>query len=244
MKAVIAAGQARGAKPEDLYGCLYFYLSAQLRSFAERLNRFHVTFHVFDSDARQLSKDIQSGALAEHGISKNTRFDRVDVSNIFDTEYVGIANVLADWAPLLNDKNSCATILGYCMNWAAKEPGAREPTDQRQVSRLMGELVKRGKWHKLLDPTTVVCQTKYMTALYDNSRPWANYLRKQGADEAARKGKVRRKDRHTIAPHRIGAELGAASDALPAYPDDDSWYWGVQVGESLLTERYLEFSRV
>ena len=145
MEAVIAAGRACGARSEDLYGCLYFYLFGQLRSFAERLKRFHITFQIFDVDARNLSEDIQSGALAEYGVPKSTRFDRVDVSNIFDTEYVGITNVLSDWAPLLNSKNPCATILGYSMNWVPKEPGAREPTDKKQLGRLVAELMARGK---------------------------------------------------------------------------------------------------
>ncbi|KAF7964996.1 hypothetical protein HWV62_1158 [Athelia sp. TMB] len=244
MEAVIAAGQACGAKSEDLYGCLYFYLSGQLRSFAERLKRFHITFQLFDVDARNLSKDIQSGALAQCGVPKRTRFDHVDVSNIFDTEYVGIPNVLSDWAPLLNKKNPCATILGYSMNWVPKEPGAREPIDQRQIGRLAADLMARGKWHMLTDPTIMTCQTKYMTALYDNSVPWGNYLQKQGAEEAARKAGVKRKEKHTIVSHRIGAPLGASSSTLPLHPNEDSWYWGVQVSTSLLTERYLEFSRI
>lgn len=117
---VIAAGKAHGASREDLYGCLYFYLSEQFHSFADRLKRFHITFHVFDRDARALSRDIRSGALGSHGLPKHTHFDRIDVSNIIDPEYVGIANVLADWSPYLNKTNRHATLLGYSMNWVPK----------------------------------------------------------------------------------------------------------------------------
>ena len=77
---VIAAGKAHGALREDLYGCLYFYLSEQFRSFAERIKRFHVTFHVFDCDARDLARDILSGQLESRGLPKDTHFDRIDVS--------------------------------------------------------------------------------------------------------------------------------------------------------------------
>ncbi|KZP28089.1 hypothetical protein FIBSPDRAFT_917742 [Athelia psychrophila] len=244
LEAVVAAGKACGAQREDLYGCLYFYLSGQLRSFAKRLKQFHITFHIFDRDARDLSKDIQSGALAKCGVQKSARFDRVDVSNIFDTEYVGISNVLADWAPLLNQRNPHATIIGYSMNWAAKQPGARQPSDKKVMGKCVAELAKRGKLDAKMDPTTITGNTKYMTAIYDNSIPWQRYLQTQRVEEASNQAGVKLKDRHTIVPHRIGAPLGALSNALPVYLDEESWYLGVQVSTSLLTERYLEFSRI
>ena len=57
-----------------------------------------------------------------HGLPKSISFDRIDVSNILDTEYVGLAGVLADWGPLLKKDNPHATLLGYSMNWVPKQP--------------------------------------------------------------------------------------------------------------------------
>jgi hypothetical protein len=91
---VVKAGKAHGAQHADLYGCLHFYLSDQLRSFADRLSRFRISFRMFDSNARDLSKRLQSGAHINQGVPNGIRFDRIDVSNIIDTEYVGIPNVL------------------------------------------------------------------------------------------------------------------------------------------------------
>jgi hypothetical protein len=122
---VVKAGKAHGAQREDLYGCLYFYLSEQLRSFADRLSKFRISFRMFDRDARDLAKNLHIGALIGLGLPKGIRFDRIDVSNIIDTEYVGISNVLQDWAPLLSDTNRFATIVGYSMNWVPKQPGAQ-----------------------------------------------------------------------------------------------------------------------
>jgi len=105
--------------------------------------KIHVTFHVFDRDARALAGDIRSDALKSHGLPKSTHFDRIDVSNIFDPEYVGIPNVLADWAPLLNKMNQNATILGYSMNWVPKQPNAQP--QEADLQKLTDQLVKMGK---------------------------------------------------------------------------------------------------
>lgn len=119
---VIATGKSHGASRADLYGCLYFYLSEQLRKFATRLRTFRVKILAFNVDARNLAKGIRSGILMSHGLPKSISFDRIDVSNILDTEYVGLAGVLADWGPLLKKDNPHATLLGYSMNWVPKQP--------------------------------------------------------------------------------------------------------------------------
>jgi hypothetical protein len=81
-------GISHGATREDIYGCLYFYLSEQLRMFADRLSRFRMNFRVFSFEARDLSRRIQQGAFEQYGIPSSKRFDRIDVSNILDAEYV------------------------------------------------------------------------------------------------------------------------------------------------------------
>lgn len=113
---VIKAGKAHGAQPEDIYGCLYFFLSDELRSFFRRLRQYHIAFHLTDQDASDLSLTIRDGLLAKHGIPASIRFDRVEVSNILDFNYVGMRDVLTNWAPLLSE-SKFAAIVGYFMNW-------------------------------------------------------------------------------------------------------------------------------
>jgi hypothetical protein len=139
---VVKAGKAHGAQHADLYGCLHFYLSDQLRSFADRLRRFRISFRMFDSNARDLSKRLQSGAHITQGVPNGIRFDRIDVSNIIDTEYVGIPNVLQDWAPLLSDSNRFATIVGYSMNWVPKQPGAQP--GEEAIKTITSKLLEMG----------------------------------------------------------------------------------------------------
>jgi hypothetical protein len=114
---VVRAGQARGAQTEDLYGCLYLYLSDQLRTFAERLKHFRITFHLLDAPSTAISGDIRAGALEQLGLPKTISFDRIDISSEIDTDAF---DVLADWAPLLSSTNSHATIVGHFLAWTRR----------------------------------------------------------------------------------------------------------------------------
>ncbi|KIM76000.1 hypothetical protein PILCRDRAFT_78276 [Piloderma croceum F 1598] len=223
---VIKAGKGHGAQRADLYGCLYFYLSDQLRLFSDRLKKCQVTFRMFDRDARELARDVRSGAFEHHGLPKTAHFDRIDVSNIIDTEYVGIPNVLADWASLLNTTNRHSTLLGYSMNWVPKEPNAQP--GEKEMERLTTQLFTMGKINRNMHPGVVLALLKYYTAIYDNSTAFHDHLRKQGTEEAARKAGVKLKSKHTIVPHRICAPLDAPSNALPLFPTDESWYLNVR----------------
>ena len=148
---VVAAGKVHGAQREDLYGCLYFYLSKELRSFSDRLKTFQVSIRIFDRDASQLVEDVRSGTLEQYGLPNTTQFDRIEVSNILDTEYVGIPDVLADWAPFLSRTNRHATLLGYSMNWVPKQPDAQPgPTDFEILTQ---KLVSMGKVSDYLRPS-------------------------------------------------------------------------------------------
>lgn len=144
IQSVLKAGERHGALRGDLYACLYFYLSEQLQEFAERLRRFHIAFKVTCMDGISLSQDIQSRALSKV-ISPDIRFDRVDVSNTFDTEYIGIPNIISSWSPLLKSSVDAA-IVGYFMNWVPKQPGSTgSRCNEKTVSRLTEQITKDGR---------------------------------------------------------------------------------------------------
>jgi hypothetical protein len=142
--AALKAGQRHGATHGDLFGCLYFYLQDQLRAFAARLSRFKVTFHIFCMDARTLAQDIRSGKLSET-IPPSIVFDRVEVSNTLDSEYIGISNILDDWAPFLKRRGDAA-IVGSFMNWTSKQPGSQASNCEKEVlSALTAKMSKDGR---------------------------------------------------------------------------------------------------
>lgn len=73
------------------------------------------------------------------------RFDRIQVSNILDDNYVGIEGVLNKWAPLLKNSRTAA-IVGYFMNWIAMQKGAQVSSAGPEVmAKVVDRLIKEGK---------------------------------------------------------------------------------------------------
>jgi len=250
---IIEVGKAHGAQRADIYGCLYFYLSEQLRTFAERLGTFRINFQLFCKDASVLSREIQSGALAQHGVPSTRRFDRIEVSNILDAEYVGIPKVLSDWGPLLSE-NEHATIVGYFMNWPARQEGAdintAEPGLVKKLMRRVEEqsqLPRPSSMDSMSDAmrkmAIAMSHANSMTALYDNSKAFERYLATHGMAAALHRSNLKLKQKHTIVPRRALAPLEGPPNSLPVFPDKESWYLNVSVGMSPWTERFLEFVR-
>jgi len=88
-------------------------------------------------DARELPPLIREN---EFNIPSSIKFDRIEVSNILDTNYVGLGDVLTLWGPLLQESRGAA-ILGYFMNWMGFDKAARAVSGARgQVSK---DLVKK-----------------------------------------------------------------------------------------------------
>lgn len=82
MDDVLSAGARHGVPRNDLYGALFFYLSEQLGRFVARVAKASVSVHVTAMDARELAATL---APAMAG-----RLHRVDVSNILDSNYLGL----------------------------------------------------------------------------------------------------------------------------------------------------------
>lgn len=139
---VLKAGQRRGASREDLYGCFYFFISEQLRLFAERIQQLRISFCIFDRDALDLQQAILNGELVGAGILSTTKFDRIDVSNIMDAEYIGISKVISHWCLLLASAND-STLLGTFLNWCLRQKDGRlcSSGDRSKSKRLMSEIL-------------------------------------------------------------------------------------------------------
>lgn len=148
---MIQSGKAHGAQAEDIYGCLYFFLSTHLRTLAQRIRKFRITFKLFSVEACALSKDIEENIFADMGVASNARFDRVEVSNILDFNYVGMRNVLTAWSPLLV-QGKHAAIVGYFMNWVmVQKDGRVEGAGKSGMGQAFEQLVKRRKGAALFD---------------------------------------------------------------------------------------------
>ena len=152
----IEAGKRHSAQPEDVYGCLYFFLSDKLRLFSQRIRQLSMSFRVFTLDARELPQLIQSGTFAPTGLESTARFDRIEVSNILDPNYVGLKATLRAWAPLLS-RQRYATVVGYFMNWFVLQKdgriaGASQQMLREAVKQMAGRLkVSVSSWSITLD---------------------------------------------------------------------------------------------
>ncbi|KAK0466661.1 hypothetical protein IW261DRAFT_1426699 [Armillaria novae-zelandiae] len=75
-----------------------------------RLAKLTIQIYSFDKDARMFQRTLKSNA------SPPQIFNRIEVSNIVDKNYVGMS-VLSDWGPLLNKSDHHCAIIGLFMNW-------------------------------------------------------------------------------------------------------------------------------
>jgi len=88
--------------------------------------------------------------------------------------------------------------------------------------------------------TMISLAANCMDALYDNSKAFDAFLRKQGMDRILRKTDVKMRVKHTIVPHRNRAPLDGAPNSVPEFMDDESWYRHVNLSSSSWSERYIE----
>lgn len=96
-------------------------------------------------DARQLPRIISENLLYEAKIPSSIKFDRIDVSNILDANYVGLHDVLTLWSPLLGESKS-AVIVGYFMNWSMLQNGGRVTSAGESVAKgLMRRAIEKEK---------------------------------------------------------------------------------------------------
>ncbi|KAI1305140.1 hypothetical protein F5Y03DRAFT_406688 [Xylaria venustula] len=111
-KAVLAT--KAGPAKKDLYGQLHHYLKRLFTDFHHRLHTKVVHFELHHVEAEVLSKRLAG-----------RKFDRIEVSNICDSAYLGIKTTLKTFGPLLRDPsaNPHATLITVFLNavFEAKE---------------------------------------------------------------------------------------------------------------------------
>lgn len=94
-------------------------------------------------EAVELSNALASNRLLPLGLSSNIRFDRIEVSNVIDDEYVGIVKIVDAWGTFLK-KTKDATLIGYFMNWVRRQRGA-DPTFSGNAKELLDRMVQKGR---------------------------------------------------------------------------------------------------
>ncbi|ESK89124.1 hypothetical protein Moror_5297 [Moniliophthora roreri MCA 2997] len=159
------------------------------------------------------------------------RFDRVEVSNIMDLEYVGVASVLTKWGPMLDREQPDSTLIGSFINWAYRTPGARASSTVSLVAPCMKHLLTvRPELAHPFDVLSGSFSADAMTAVasmeivHDNSPAFKKYLMSEGANQAARRGGVRMRERNKIAPPRPFVPIHSEWSTLPDISTKEKWY--------------------
>ncbi|KAH6906688.1 hypothetical protein BKA70DRAFT_1428792 [Coprinopsis sp. MPI-PUGE-AT-0042] len=238
-----------GATSEDIYGCLYFFLTEQLRKFARRLVSFRMSLNIIVCDAKQVPKLLSTGELSAVGLPQETRFDRIAASNIMDSNYLGLKGVLTSLGPLLA-RSRHSTLVGYSLNWnqdqrdghlnGASQSKARQAMTHLQTSPgfvSASQLLFKGS-------KAVVAEAFSMDAElgHENSGAFSQYLNNQGLTQALAESKLKMKTKHTILPRRIGIPVDSPHTALPKFSIDESWYLHTRSSGCDWLERFMEFT--
>lgn len=236
------AGKALGTTEEDLIGCLFFYVKEQLVEFSKRLRRFKMQIYVSDKDARQLPKTLKSRPTFPQS------FDRVEVSNIVDKNYVGMS-VLSDWGPLLNKANPHAAIIGLFMNWHIWKKSANYMSSSvsfNDAMKRMSSCPSAGFSPSGLFPLDrkVTEMMKTLTIFHDTSTSFEEYLKDEKEDDTASKAGLQRRRINRIVPHRLFAKLGAGHSELPVIDSPERWYKVACLSGAAYYERYVEWGHV
>ncbi|KAL4252947.1 MYND-type zinc finger protein samB [Abortiporus biennis] len=252
---VFEVGKTYGAPSGDIYGNLYFYLHSELRTFSERLQRFVVTFHIYDQNPATFSDFIRNDEAKDSGLLSSTRFDRIDVSNMMEYTPSGIEDVLEDWGNFLSQSKH-ATIIGSFLNWADEQKGASVLHEgEKVVKNAITKLVKQKRIPVGLDSNNpdlvsliykepVYDSFKMLAqAEYDNSKAFEEYLHIREMPKLTWQHQLRVKEKHTIVPHRLFVPIDAHESALPQFKDAESWDLRACTGLSPMTERFVEIRR-
>lgn len=220
--AVYASGKRHGVDSTDIYGCLFFHVKDEFEEFARRIKRFHADIYMTQFDARILSEMIPEGIIKAFG---PTCFDRVETSNMAD--YIGPAEVIDNWGPLLNRRNKHVTLLVYFMNWHLQQPGGQldsEKGAKKIFDTIMSQTalalvstfaisVLRSAKHQVqnIDLNAIVMKkmmSPYSPELlrilanvnifYDNSGPFDQFLRGKNAEKKAGSHGLRLRSKNNI----------------------------------------------
>jgi hypothetical protein len=143
ISAVIKTGEAHGAQHADLYGCLYFYLSDQLRTFVDRLRRFRIKFFIFNEDPKVLACYLRENLLALYGFPAGTKFDRI-ANLLGGVDRTKIPPIITDWGPMIKE-NKHATLIASFTEWHNYQKNASVPTPSDETkSECIPKLIADG----------------------------------------------------------------------------------------------------
>ncbi|KAH8975133.1 hypothetical protein BDL97_01G140300 [Sphagnum fallax] len=242
---LLAAATRENLPPMDLYGHLFFHLRERLSTFISRLHSCQVHFRLSCCDASSMATKLQRSGVRLH---------RVDTSNIADETYQGIAGVLQDWGPLLEQDMPGVTLVTLLMNWPLHCP---DSAHQISTSRLTEDDLREALvgisartsddpgFAKLLARGLQHGDLSLVRYFHNSSKAFLRYLDSRSADRIGKSVDIQRREAHLIVPHRLFVGMDASINATPGdTTSSDLCYYHTAVHSYTFTERYVEWEVV
>ncbi|KAL7789378.1 hypothetical protein V8C37DRAFT_417967 [Trichoderma ceciliae] len=223
-----------GPATADIYGKLFNHVRAVLWAFLLRLSGLQASFRLFQVDASDLPDHLERGS-----------FNRIEVSNISDSGYVGIHYTAAIMVPLLQGPliNPHATLITLFMNAVAEKR-----TDQDRIEgitahspatkRLLEYLPPKGIPTNVFDPEMIkMSYARDYVVTFDHI--FDRYLKDLKFSELSQLVEAAMKEKHTVIekwPFRLKLRPGQPG----AQEEFDRLLGGGKTGQ----ERYVEWRRI
>ena len=175
------------------------------------------------------------------------KFDRIDVSNIVDVQYVGSEKVLSTFGPLLNDGNKDAVLVSLYMNVFKNVP---EDYLKTTVKELMPKkTMDEAKAKFLKSPHSsmiwLVCEASSKGSMMYNFLPDFEKIIAPAVNKANQLG-LRRRSIHRLVPKRIFGSLEEGKQDKPLLPGlskEDEHILSVVSGAAM-REIFVEWERI
>ncbi|KAI0804923.1 hypothetical protein GGR55DRAFT_690875 [Xylaria sp. FL0064] len=196
-----------GPAKKDTYGQLHYYLKHLFVHFHHHLRTKPVSFELHHVDAKVLNKTLAG-----------RKFDRIEVSNICDSEYLGIATTLETFGPLLRGRsaNPHATLITAFLN--SVHEIQMEDLKDRPIAALNDVMLNiKTAWKYIESDFTAPTGTRAekeerMLNYYikttcagklvsDMDKYFNRYMNQYRFARAASYAGVEMKEKHTIIPH-------------------------------------------
>ncbi|KAH9908637.1 hypothetical protein F4778DRAFT_776922 [Xylariomycetidae sp. FL2044] len=171
-----------GPAKNDEYGKLYHYLIYLFEGFHRRLHADSISFELLQVDPRVLPKSLMG-----------TSFDRIDVSNICDIDYIGIGATLRIFGGMLRPISATphATLITLFLH-AVSEMPREQPT---KVLQYMPELDRPVS--NPYDPTIITAATA-LSLVYDMDKLFNSYMKMNDFESLAIGLGLEMKATHTV----------------------------------------------
>lgn len=233
---ILTSEARRGGPKEDIYGLMHLHVRHLLETFCRKTALLKVHMHLYCLDATKLPLVLEPRL-------KQSGFDRIEVANIADEDYIGLDASLSTFGPLLKSpmSNPHATLITLIMNTvnqAARDLVLDVDIQNTYIPKVTQFLGYRpSQKADLNDPETL----RFLTAIdlvRDYKKIWDQYEQREDFPTMVKKKSMKAKLKNTVVepwPMRLYKE--------PREPGAQEAFNRLMESGSMGSEHYIEWVR-